>query len=332
MRLAIAEAAKGIGHTAPNPPVGAVIVKDDRVIGAGYHRGAGLPHAEIEALASCDRSGSTTAGATAYITLEPCSTTGRTPPCTAALIASGIKRVVYACKDPNPSHSGRADHLLKKAGIAVVSGILQKEAFPALRPFSKIQKTGLPWVIWKCALSLDGKITRPGDEGRWLSSPESRADVQILRSHVDAILTSGQTVRADRPSLNIREASLLNGRSQPYRIILSDHPQSLPQDIPLFTDSSAHLTHVYPRRDLGETLRLLVRDHSIHAILLEAGGKLSGALFAEGLVDEVILYSAPIICGDTTPALSACKLPKSLALKDITYSKIGPDLKIRGFL
>ena len=206
MQLALTEARNGMGRTAPNPPVGAVIVKDGILLGKGWHRAAGKPHAEREALA--DAGQKDLRGATLYITLEPCSTQGRTPPCTQGIIDAGIGRVVYACVDRNPDHAGRADFLLHAAGIEVVSGICQEEAEKLLRPFFKVRETGLPWVIWKSAMSLDGRITRPPGEGQWLTGELARADVQMIRATVDAILTSGETVRRDKPALTIRDPEL----------------------------------------------------------------------------------------------------------------------------
>ncbi|MEY4242774.1 MAG: bifunctional diaminohydroxyphosphoribosylaminopyrimidine, partial [Verrucomicrobiota bacterium] len=199
MDRALEEARKGVGKTAPNPPVGAVIVKNGVLLGRGWHRAAGRPHAEREALADAERSHGSEAvrGATIYITLEPCSTQGRTPPCTQGLMDAGIRRVVYACRDENPAHAGRADELLTKAGIEVLAGVRGEAAERLLRPFFKVRKTGLPWVIWKTAMSLDGRVTRPPGEGQWLTSADSRSDVHRLRSTVDAILTSGETVRRD---------------------------------------------------------------------------------------------------------------------------------------
>jgi len=236
MALALAEARKGVGRTAPNPPVGAVVVKDGLILGCGWHRKAGMPHAEVEAIAAAEAAhgAGCLLGATAYVTLEPCSSVGKTPACTGGLIAAGISRVVYACEDPNPAHAGKANAVLGEAGIEVRTGVLRAECEEILRPFSKVQRTGLPWVIWKCAMSLDGKITRPEGEGQWLSGEESRADVQRLRGEVDAILTSGETVRRDRPALTIRVPEFLEGRSQPWRIVVTDRPETMPGDSALF--------------------------------------------------------------------------------------------------
>ncbi|MGA0845164.1 MAG: bifunctional diaminohydroxyphosphoribosylaminopyrimidine deaminase/5-amino-6-(5-phosphoribosylamino)uracil reductase RibD [Luteolibacter sp.] len=331
MREALALARRGLGRTAPNPPVGAVVVADKKIIGRGWHRAAGMPHAEREALAdaAATHGHRSLIGATVYISLEPCSTHGRTPPCTRGLIEAGVRRVVYACADPNPNHAGRADSELIAAGIEVDSGILRSEAEILLRPFSKVQNTGLPWVIWKSAMSLDGRLTRPPGEGQWLSSSASRADVQVLRSQVDAILTSGATVRKDRPSLTIREPSLLVGRQQPWRVVFTDHPESLPADCPLMCDDYRHRTLVRPGTDLAESLRRLVQEQGVLSCMTEAGGIFSAALFEADLVDEVVVYHAPLICGGPTPALAGNGLPQSLSLGDAEFERIGSDIRTR---
>jgi len=334
MALALEEARKGIGRTAPNPPVGAVLVKNGRLLGRGWHRAAGQPHAEREALANAttEHGAEALCGATAYITLEPCSTHGRTPPCTDALIAAGIARVVYACTDHNPQHAGRADAILKTAGIAVTSGVCADAAEPLLRPFFKVRSSGLPWLIWKTAMSLDGRITRPPGEGQWLTGEAARADVQLLRASVDAVLTSGETVRRDRPSLTLRAPGLLEGRLQPWRVVVTNHPTSLPQDAPLLSDAWRERTLIRPGTDLTNMLRALAREQGVLSVLVEAGGKFSAALFEAGLVDEVVIYLAPLLCGGTVPALAAADLTASLKLTDLKVTPLGDDLRLRGVL
>ena len=324
MRVALAEARNGLGRTAPNPPVGAVIVKNGELLGKGWHRAAGQAHAELEALANA--AAKNVRGATLYITLEPCSTHGRTPPCTAAIIAAGISRVVYACVDRNPAHAGRADALLSAAGIEVVSGVAAAEAEKLLRPFFKVGQTGLPWVIWKSAMSLDGRITRPPGEGQWLTGELARADVQKLRSTVDAILTSGETVRRDQPALNIRIAELLAGRLQPWRVVVSDFPETLS------LDESMERTLIRPRGNLAEMLRGLARDQGVLSVMIEAGGVFSAAMFEAGLVDEVVAYYAPILCGGPSPGLGGAGLGESLHLDEISFQQLGKDIRVSGLI
>ena len=332
MAMALEEARKGIGKTAPNPPVGAVIVKNGILLGTGWHQKAGLPHAEVEAMADAEKAHGREAlrGATAYVTLEPCSTTGRTPACTGGLAAAGISRVAYGSLDPNPAHAGAADAILEAAGIEVTSGVIREECDEILKPFSKVQRTGLPWVIWKCAMSLDGKITRPDGEGKWLSGPESRADVQVLRSQVDAILTSGETVRRDRPALTIRVPELLDGRTQPWRIVMTDQPKTMPQDAALFSDEWKARTLIRSRESPVQTLQALVKEQGILSVMIEAGGRFSAAMIAAGLVDEAIIYYAPMLCGGTIPALAGEAFPSAIALEGISYKTFGNDLRIKG--
>lgn len=331
MATALEEARKGIGKTSPNPPVGAVIVRDGVLLGRGWHSKAGLAHAEVEAIADAEKTHGREAlnGATAYVTLEPCSTAGRTPACTSGLAAAGISRVAYGSVDPNPAHAGAADAVLKAAGIEVLSGVLQEKCDEILEPFSKVQRTGLPWVIWKCAMSLDGKITRPEGEGQWLSGIESRADVQVLRSQVDAILTSGETVRRDRPALTIRIPELLDGREQPWRIVVTDQPRTMPQDAALFSDEWKHRTLIRRRENPEELLRELVKEQGVLTVMIEAGGKFSAAMIAAGLVDEAVIYYAPMLCGGTVPALAEEAFCASVTLGEISYKPIGNDLRIR---
>ncbi|MEX1116810.1 MAG: bifunctional diaminohydroxyphosphoribosylaminopyrimidine deaminase/5-amino-6-(5-phosphoribosylamino)uracil reductase RibD [Akkermansiaceae bacterium] len=324
MNLALDEARKGVGKTAPNPPVGAVIVKNGILLGTGWHRAAGQPHAEREALAAA--AGKDVRGSTIYITLEPCSTHGRTPPCTQCLIDAGIARVVYACVDRNPDHAGRADRLLEAAGIEVVSGVCRDEAEKPLRPFFKVRETGLPWVIWKTAMSLDGRITRAPGEGQWLTGESARGDVQKLRATVDAIITSGETVRRDQPALTIRVPELLVGRGQPWRVVVSDRPETLS------LDESMERTLIRPRGDLAEILRNLVSEQGVLTVIIEAGGVFSAAMFEAGLVDEVVVYYAPLLCGGPSPALGGAGLAESLHLNEIDFKQFGNDIRLRGVI
>ena len=334
MRLALAEARKGVGKTAPNPPVGAVLVKDGAVIASGWHRAAGMPHAEREALADAIRRLGPDAaqGATLYITLEPCSTHGRTPPCTAGIIEAGVKRVVYACVDRNPAHAGRADDVLTKNGVEVLAGVCREEAGRLLRPFFKVRETGLPWVIWKTAMSLDGRITRPPGEGQWLTGEAARADVQKLRASVDAILTSGETLRRDRPALTIREPELLEGRAQPWRVVFTDQPDSLPADAPVLCDGDRGRTLLRPRGDLAASLRRLAAEHGVLSCLVEAGGVFSAAMFEEGLVDEVVVYLAPLLCGGPVSALAGAGMEPALRLAETEFTRLGEDVRLRGIV
>lgn len=328
MELALQEARKGIGKTSPNPAVGAVIVKNGILLGSGWHRKAGMPHAEREAIADAVARHGRDAlrGATAYVTLEPCSTQGRTAPCVQGLIDAGIARVVYACEDPNPAHAGRADVLLGAAGIAVCKGILQEDAEKILRPFAKVQRTGLPWVMVKIAMSLDGRITRPQHEEQWLTGAAARQDVQRLRSEVDAIMTSGETVRKDLPALTIREPLLLEGREQPWRLVLSNHPETLPSDAPLFTDENRYRTLVRSG-DVETILREIVTEHGVLSVMVEAGGRLVADLLEKHLVDECVIYLAPMITGGLPAVAGVGGL--SLRWTEVEWSRFDDDLRFR---
>jgi diaminohydroxyphosphoribosylaminopyrimidine deaminase/5-amino-6-(5-phosphoribosylamino)uracil reductase len=331
MRRAIEEARKGIGRTSPNPPVGAVVVKDGVEIGAGWHRGAGLPHAEREAMAAARSTLGEDAlrGSTVYVTLEPCSTHGRTPPCTEGLIEAGVARVIYAAEDPNPAHAGGADALLTAAGIAVTRGVLAEEAARLIRPFAKVQRCGLPWVILKTAMSLDGRITRPPGEGMWLTGPEARAEVQRLRAETDAVLTSGETVRQDRPRLDLRDPELAKGRAQPWRVVLTDRPDSLPMDAPLFTDDHKERTLIESRAEVEDVLRRLVRDRGVSAVLVECGGRLAADLLEKGLVDEWVAFLAPLLGGGPLPAVAGTGFPEGLRLEKPEFRRFGGDVMLR---
>jgi len=206
LREALNEGRKGLGATSPNPPVGAVVVRDGEIIGRGWHEQAGGPHAEILALGDAARQHGPGAaqGATLYVTLEPCSTQGRTPACTGAILAAGIKRVVVGTTDPNPLHAGKGLDLLRAAGIEVSDGVLESESCELIRFFARHITTGLPWVLAKTAMTLDGHTTLPAGDGQWITSPEARDDVQFWRRQCDAIMVGGETFRRDNPSLTLR--------------------------------------------------------------------------------------------------------------------------------
>ncbi|MFU8781103.1 MAG: bifunctional diaminohydroxyphosphoribosylaminopyrimidine deaminase/5-amino-6-(5-phosphoribosylamino)uracil reductase RibD, partial [Kiritimatiellia bacterium] len=214
MRRALILAAKGEGRTRPNPPVGAVLVRAGKVIGEGYHRKAGGPHAEVVALRGLPLR--QTRGATLYVTLEPCSTHGRTPPCVDAILAAGIAEVVVSVKDPNPKHAGRGLRLLRKHGVRVIAGVCQEEGAALLAPFAKWVTTGQPFVTLKMGMTLDGRIGDARKHSRWITGPAARREVQDLRKRVDAVLVGAGTVAADNPSLLVQSRKT----GQPLRVIL----------------------------------------------------------------------------------------------------------------
>lgn len=324
MRRAIELARQGLGRTAPNPAVGAVIEKDGEILAEGWHRKCGEAHAERDAI-----SGRRFPGATIYVTLEPCSTHGRTGACVEAIIKAGILRCIYAVKDPNPSHAGRADEILKAAGVEVESGLLGKEAEVLIRGFRSVQIRKRPWVIAKTAMSLDGKITRPAGESQWLTGKESRARVQQLRNEVDAILTGGQTVRMDNPALTVRE---FEREDQPLRAVMTR--QGLAGNYQIFTDEYSDRTRVFESGEPEEVLRTLV-DEGCNTILLEAGGSLIGSFSDAGLIDEWMIFLAPLLTGGNAPAVGgegAASIAKACKLGEVSFERCGDDVVLRGIV
>ncbi|MEM1441449.1 MAG: bifunctional diaminohydroxyphosphoribosylaminopyrimidine deaminase/5-amino-6-(5-phosphoribosylamino)uracil reductase RibD [Verrucomicrobiota bacterium] len=327
MREALAEASRGVGLTSPNPPVGAIIVKSGFELGRGWHQKAGEGHAEVNAISDAhERHGSDACeGATIYVTLEPCSTHGKTPPCVEAILKAGCSRVVVASTDPNPDHAGKGFDLLRDAGLELTSGVLSKEGDDLIRFFAKRITTGLPWVIAKTAATLDGRTTLEPGEGQWISSEASREDVQKWRRQCDAILIGGETFRVDNPSLTLRGPHA-EGRSQPLRVIFTSD-ELLPQTHHLFTDEHKDRTRVHWNQSLEESLRSLVAEGA-NAVLLESGGRLLAHALSRNLIDEVILYLAPRLGGGSTRLLPIDGITAELSNLEVT--KIGPDLRLRG--
>ena len=337
MREALDLAERGVGLTSPNPPVGAVVVKNGEQLGGGWHRAAGSAHAEVEALRDCARrhGPSGAKGGTMYVTLEPCSTQGRTGPCTSALIEAGLKRVVIGSNDPNPAHLGRGCDVLREAGIEVVEGIEETRCLELIRGFAKVQRSGLPWVIIKTAFSLDGRITRPGGESQWLSGEESRKDVQGLRGEVDAILSSGATVRADDPRFTLRGPSIIKGKKQPWRVILTSREKGVPSSAIILNDEHASRTLIYKGQRIECVLRELVSDHGVVTVMVEAGGHLVGRLLDEGWADEVVCYLAPLVTGGAVAASAgegAGGLDERLRVEGVRWQRLGNDVRLRGVL
>lgn len=327
MREAILLARRGIGKTHPNPAVGCVIVRGNKIIGRGWHKRAGGPHAEIEALRSL-KNPTLAHGATAYVTLEPCSTHGRTPPCTQALTAGGVARVVTGDTDPNPLHRGRGILELRRAGLATTIGVLATEC-AALNPeFHWIMTSGLPWVIAKCGMSLDGRLTRPPGESRWLTSPAARADAMRLRANVDAILVGAGTIRNDNPSLTVRGTRLQG--PPPWRIVWA--PRSLPPDnSKIFHDSLCDQTIVIRDKNLRSALRKL-RQRGINKILIEGGGHTLGCAFDAGLVREAVFYVAPLLAGGDVPSVGGRGAKAMTQIAHPVFRRVGSCLRISGII
>ena len=324
MTQAIALAKQGRYTTTPNPNVGCVIAKDGAVIGEGYHIEAGGPHAEIHALA---QAGSNAEGATAYVTLEPCSHYGRTPPCSEALIKAGVSRVVAAMVDPNPEVAGRGLKMLADAGIETASGLLKQEAEALNLGFLKRMRTGLPFVRCKLAASLDGKTALSNGESKWITSSEARKEVQDIRAQSCVVLSGADTVLIDDAKLNVRQSELNNplaqqSNRQPVRVII-DSQNRLTPELVLFQQESKIIiarteldnSHAWPHfveqividsKNAKVDLSALMAElgsRGFNLVLLEAGATLAGEMFSQNLVDELVLFMAPKLMGNASKSL-----------------------------
>lgn len=323
LRAAIREALKGVGLTAPNPAVGAVIVKGGRRLASGWHHKAGGPHAEIMALRALGDP-ARARGATLYITLEPCSTTGKTPPCTEAILAAGFARVVYGATDPNPKHAGRAKKILAAAGIKVTVGVLAAECEALNEAWNQWIKTGLPFVTAKAGMSLDGRISSPPGR-RWITSAKARADAMLLRASCMAVLVGGQTIRDDNPRLTVRGVPC---REQPIRAIWT-RTGELPAEARVLTDRHAHRTRVFQKVSLRTCLARLGSE-GVQSVLIEGGGRTLGEAFDNNLVDRVVFYVAPVLLGGPTPAVGGQGVAHphlSPRLGPLTCRALGDDLR-----
>ncbi len=351
MARAIQLAERGRYTTDPNPRVGCVIVRNGEIIGEGWHVAAGEPHAEVHALR---QAGERAQGATAYVTLEPCSHHGRTPPCAQALVMARVARVVVAIKDPFPRVASRGMAQLQAAGIEVACGLMGEQA-EALNPgFLRRQRQGRPYVRCKIAMSLDGRTAMASGESKWITSPQARQDVQRLRARSSAIVTGIGTVLADDPQMNVR---LDEAVKQPVRVVL-DSQLRFPLTAKMLTDggavwiatekghsgqqerlrlAGAEIIDLPPRRgsmaglDL-DALLVALADKSINEVLVEAGPTLSGAMVAAGLVDELVIYMAPHLMGSEArgllhlPGLTTMAQRIALDIRDIR--SVGPDIRL----
>ena len=320
MQRALALARRGEGLTRPNPPVGAVLVQNGKIITEGYHKKAGGPHAEVNCLKSATGN---LKSATLYVTLEPCSTFGRTPPCTDLILARGIRRIVIGTKDPNPVHTGRGIRILRRAGVEVITGVCRSEAEALIAPFAKRILTGMPYVTLKLAATIDGRIADASGKSKWITGPQARAKVQELRRSADAVMVGAGTVRADNPSLLPRPDK---GRT-PYRVIVGSN---IPEKSKVLTDEAAERTLVMTG-SLKKIFRELGKRGVIH-VLCEGGGELAGSLVRAGLVDEFALFIAPSLLGGTGFPMfgkAGWPLAKMPVLTFETLEKCGKDVFIR---
>lgn len=362
MERALRLAKKGRGQTNPNPMVGAVIVKNNKVAGYGYHKRAGLDHAEVVAI---KKAGPKAKGATLYVNLEPCDHFGRTPPCTEAIIKSGIKKVIAAMKDPNPINNGRGLKRLKEAGIGVISGILEQEAAQLNEVFVKYIKTGTPFVIVKVAQSLDGKIATRAGDSKWISSEDSRILVHRLRKQVDAIMVGANTIIKDNPLLTSRGLdcrpktkdqrpkdrqplkvvvdhklripyySRIFSKDSPGKVIIATTKKAPKNKIKNFAELNCEIL-ILKEKNKRMDLRHLMKElgkRKITSIMAEGGGELIGSLVEARLVDRFLFFIAPKIIGGRDAITSVegrgvDRVSKALSLKNTQYKTIGRDLLI----
>lgn len=356
MKMALELAARARGRTSPNPMVGAVLVKEDRVIGQGYHVRAGEPHAEVLALAEA---GDEARGATLYVTLEPCCHHGRTGPCAEAVLVAGVSRVVAAMADPNPLVAGGGFRLLREAGVDVITGVMEEEARELNEVFLKHVTTGLPFVVAKAAMSLDGKIATRTGQSKWITGPQARAYGHCLRNWYDAILVGIGTVLADNPSLTTRlpdgtgrdpvriildsaantppTANVLAGCGQ-TSVIIATTASAAPEKTAALQQAGAEVLVVNegPRVDLTVLMKLL-GERNITSVLIEGGAEVHGSAFAAKIIDKVVWFIAPkIIGGREAPGpvggLGIGDLSGAALLERIKISHVGPDICIEGGL
>lgn len=333
MRLALGLARRGYGTASPNPMVGAVLVNKGEIIGRGWHRRAGLPHAEIEALRAAQKRGKNPRGATLYVTLEPCSTQGRTPACTDAIIAAGIRKVVVGATDPNPKHTGRAFIILRRAGIEVVHGILEDDCAQLNDAFNHWIVHRTPFVTVKAAMTLDGKIATANGDSKWITGEKARAVGMELRHGADAVVVGVNTVLEDDPSLTFRPGSSGSSKTKlkPLRRIILDSMARTPMDAKVACDKSAGLTTIVVSRAapknrvsaLGKRANILVAplckpdkggsairplldlgwlmkqlgSENVTSILVEGGGETNASFLFNGLAQRVAFFYAPRILG-----------------------------------
>ena len=354
MRIALTMAEGTLGQTGINPAVGCVIVRDGRIVGLGAHLRMGGEHAEVHAV---NMAGAAAEGAAAYVTLEPCSHHGRTPPCCELLVARGIRRVVVAALDPNPLVSGRGVRYLRERGVDVRVGVLEREAERLTEMFRKYISTRMPFVTLKTAVTLDGKISSRTGDSRWITGERAREAVHAMRHRHQAIMVGGETVRRDNPRLTAR---LPSGGIHPVRVIV-DSRLDLPEHSHVLTDGAAPtlvLTteeaaaargRLYasaqaeiipcgngPRVDLLRGMKLL-GEREIGSVLLEGGGRLNGAMLEARLVDKIVLFVAPKIIGGGADARSPFEFPgfpkmeQAIRLRSVEVERFGDDTCIAGY-
>jgi diaminohydroxyphosphoribosylaminopyrimidine deaminase/5-amino-6-(5-phosphoribosylamino)uracil reductase len=357
MNMALDLAEKGQGHTSPNPMVGAVVVNNGQVVGQGYHEAAGRAHAEVNAI---DAAGNFARAATLYVTLEPCNHTGRTPPCTEKILSAGIRRVVVAAQDVNPSVKGGGIAHLRKNGVEVTTGVCEERASRLNEAFEKYIQTGRPFVILKYAATLDGRIATKTGDSKWISGEESRAFVHRLRHNVDAIMVGVDTVKKDDPHLTTR---IPDAEGVDAKRIILDTYLSIPENSKvLHLDSRAdtiivtgkEISEEKKQRLTGKGIQIQQTDANtgfidltslmdtlgrleVASILIEGGSRVIASALAQGIVDKAVLFFAPKILGGDD-GIPVCRGPgpslmrDSIPLKNITVNRFGDDVMIEGYI
>lgn len=359
MRRALSKARQAIGQTSPNPAVGAVIIREGRLVGEGHTHPPGGPHAEVVAL---NQAGPLAQGATLYVTLEPCAHYGRTPPCVAAILQSGIRRVVSAMEDPHPLVKGQGFQKLREQGVQVEVGLLEEEARKINLPYLKHLQSGLPFVLYKVALSLDGKIATACGDSHWISSEASRQYAHLLRRRADGVMVGIGTVLKDDPLLTPRPPGKTRP-GYPKRVVLDTYAR-IPLSARVLTNTerfptlvavspSAPQEKIAALQDKGAQVLLLeevrpgflnlhsllkaLGDQGLQSVLLEGGGELASSFLQEGLIDQVAFFFAPLLIGGReakTPVegegVKAIK--EAWRLKEVTFRRMGPDLLVEGYL
>ena len=357
MKRALRLAKKGIGTTSPNPRVGAVMVSNGKIIGEGWHQKAGGPHAEVVAL---KKAGDNAKGSILYVTLEPCSTTGRTPPCTDEIIKAAVGKVVIGSLDPNPKHSGEGIEILRAHGIEAVTGILEEECRKLNEGFEKYIKRGLPFVTVKAAVSLDGKIATRTGQSKWITNERSREQAHVMRNKSDAIMVGIGTVKKDNPQLTIRcrtdtvhnpkrivvdaraeidiESNLLSQKTAASTIVAAtesadrerlEQIQSRGAEILICADNNG-------RVDLKDLMKKLAEKGMIY-ILVEGGGTLIAGLLENGVVDKIAFFYAPILIGgkdavNLVMGKGISRIDKAVRVEDITITEIDNDFLVQGYI
>ncbi len=358
MRRALELALKGQGRTSPNPMVGAVVVKKGRVVGEGYHRKSGLPHAEIEALR---KAGDKARGADLYVNLEPCCHFGKTPPCTEAILSAGVRRVIAGMRDPNHLVSGKGFRQLKKNGVQVVTGVLRKECERLNEIFIKFVQTGHPFVVLKTAISLDGKIATRSGESQWITGAKAREKVHHIRNEVDAIVAGAGTIVKDDPFLTTRLKKKSAIVKHPVRVIL-DNEFLVPLKSNVFKNADTQRVFYVTGKGLPASrrkeltrrgidilvlkenkgkvdLKCLMQalgDQDITSVLIEGGGEVNASALDAGIVDKLMVFIAPVLIGgkDAPGPLGGKgirRLADAFKIKNMTVNPIGNDLLLEGY-